>query len=53
MQIQKIQSNNTSFGYNQTLNQKVVKSLAGKRKQVPFFKDLIELNTFTNKVETS
>ena len=51
MQIQKIQSNNTSFGYNQTLNQKVVKSLAGKRKQVPFFKDLIELNSFTNKVE--
>ena len=33
------------------LNQKLVRRLSSKKKQLPFFKDLLDLNNFTNKVE--
>lgn len=51
MQVQKIQSSNPRFGYNQTLNVRLVKRLASKKKQLPYFKNLLELNNFTNKIE--
>lgn len=51
MQIQKIQSNNTSFGYNPLVNAQLMNDLAKAKKNKSYCKSLRDLCSITNQLE--
>ena len=51
MQIQKVQSNNTSFGYNPLVNSQLINDLKKAKKNKAYFENVIKFCNFTNHLE--